>query len=252
MIQLSATIITYNEERNIERCLLSLQGVVDEIVVVDSFSTDRTKEICLRYHVSFWENPFHTFMQQKNKALDLASYPYVLSLDADEELSPELRNSILEVKRNWTADGYYFNRLTNFCGKWIHHSGWYPDRKLRLWNKEKGIWGGNPHEKVLMDAACKIQFLKGDLNHYSYYSKKDFVARTIKYSSISANSLYLQGKNPLVLKLVFAPFWRFIKHYCIGLGFLDGRDGLFISWISSKGVYYKYKELRQLNQKKRE
>jgi len=247
MIKISAAIISYNEEKNIERCLLSLIGVVDEIVVVDSLSTDRTKEICSKYGVRFIENPFPGHVEQKNKAMESATHPYVLSLDADEELSPRLKKSILAAKENWKADGYYFNRLNNYCGRWIKHSGWYPDQKLRLWDRQKGKWGGlNPHDKVVMEPGSKIVHIKGDLNHYSYYSKEEFLERTSKYSHISAKSLYLQGKKPSYLKMIFSPVWRFIKGYILGYGFLGGSDGFIITWYLSKGVYDKYRLLFDL------
>ena len=144
-VKVSAVIITYNEERNIKRCLDSIVGVADEIVVVDSYSTDRTEEICKAYHVKFIQHRFFGHIQQKNWAILQATSPYILSLDADEALSDELRLSILKAKKNWTHDGYYFNRLTNYCGKWIRHTSWYPARKLRLWDSRKGSWGGfNP------------------------------------------------------------------------------------------------------------
>ncbi|OFY58314.1 MAG: glycosyl transferase [Bacteroidetes bacterium RBG_13_46_8] len=248
-VKLSGVIITFNEEKNIERCLLSLKDIVDEIVVIDSFSTDRTKGICEKYNVRFIQNPFKGHVEQKNKALDSARHSYVLSLDADEELSPRLKKSIVRIKENWNADGYYFNRLTNFCGTWIRHSGWYPDRKLRLWNREKGRWGGlNPHDRVMMKPGSQLHFLRGDLNHYSYTTTDEFTERTRKYSLIGARSLFQQGKKPSYLKLVFSPAWRFIKHYVAGLGFLDGYNGLLISRTLAKGVYLKYKELFHLYQ----
>ncbi|MTI29248.1 glycosyltransferase family 2 protein, partial [Cytophagales bacterium RKSG123] len=151
MKKISAVIITYNEEKNIQRCLESLKGVVDEIVVVDSLSTDNTKKICEKFDVHFIENPFEGHIEQKNYAMGCARNDYVLSLDADEALSPKLKESILKVKENWTADFYSFNRLNNYCGQWIRHSGWYPDKKIRLWDRRKGKWGGkNPHDNVVM------------------------------------------------------------------------------------------------------
>ena len=137
-VQISAVIITFNEEKNIERCLQSLQGIVDEIVVVDSFSKDQTKSICEKYNVKFVEHAFEGHIEQKNYAITQASYPYVLSLDADEALDETLKSSILKVKKNWTHDGYSMNRLTNYCGSWIKHCGWYQDTKLRLWDARKG------------------------------------------------------------------------------------------------------------------
>src|ERR1035437_1068519 len=149
MINLSVVIITFNEAENIERCIRSVQPISDDIVVLDSLSTDQTKKICLDLHVRIYDQPFLGYVQQKNKALEFALFPYVLSLDADEVVSPELLKSIQKIKENPTADGYYMNRLTNYCGHWIKHTDWYPDRKLRLWDTRKGIWKGiNVHEKV--------------------------------------------------------------------------------------------------------
>src|ERR1035437_7666308 len=142
MPQISVVIITFNEEKNIERCILSVQDLADDIVVVDSFSTDRTEEICKSHGVRFIQNHFNGHIEQKNFAISKAHFPYILSLDADEQLSEELKKSIQQVKNNWDADGYYFNRLTNYCGQWIRHSSWYPASKLRLWDSRKGKWGG--------------------------------------------------------------------------------------------------------------
>ena len=135
MIKLSAVIITFNEEEHLEKCLSSLQNIADEIVVVDSYSTDGTKKICKDFGVRFIEQKFLGYKEQKNFALTQAKYDYILSLDGDEALSDTLKKSILEVKNNWNKDGYYCNRLNNYCGQWIRHSDWYPDRKLRLFKK---------------------------------------------------------------------------------------------------------------------
>ena len=141
-LKISAVIITYNEEANIERCLESLEGTADEVLVVDSFSTDRTADICKSKGVDFIQHPFKGHIEQKNYALSCAGNNYVLSLDADEALSDNLIQSIRAAKQNWRADGYSVNRLTNYCGKWIRHCGWYPDKKVRLWDRRKGHWGG--------------------------------------------------------------------------------------------------------------
>ena len=170
-MKISCVVITYNEEKNIERCIKSVEGVVDDIVVVDSFSTDRTKEICTELNVRFVEHAFEGHIGQKNYAITLAKHPHILSLDADEALSEKLKDSIEEVKQNWRSDGYYFNRLTNYCGKWIEHCGWYPDKKLRLWDSRLGEWTGiNPHDRYEMKDEAKLQFINGDLLHYSYYT----------------------------------------------------------------------------------
>lgn len=190
MHKLSAVIITFNEERNIERCLHSLHGIADEIVVVDSFSKDRTKEICLGFGVKFVEHSFEGHIQQKNWAITQASHQFVLSLDADEALDDELKNSILKAKSNGMKDGYYMNRLTNYCGHWVKHCGWYPDKKLRLWNSQKGAWTGiNPHDKYEMHDGDKVTgWLKGNLLHYSYYSVEDHYKQVNYFTDIASKA----------------------------------------------------------------
>jgi len=133
-IQLSVVIITFNEEKNIARCLDSVATIADDIVVVDSFSTDNTKHICEEKNIHFIEHKFDGHIEQKNWAITQAKHQYVLSLDADEALTKELQVEIIKAKNNWQYDGYSFNRLTNYCGVWIKHCGWYPDKKLRLWD----------------------------------------------------------------------------------------------------------------------
>jgi glycosyltransferase involved in cell wall biosynthesis len=247
MIKISAVIITFNEEKNIDRCIRSVIDIADEIIVLDSFSTDQTQSICATYNVKFHQSHFNGYVDQKNKALEFAQFPVVLSLDADEELSGELKKSILEVKEKWDADGYYFNRLTSYCGKWIKHSDWYPDRKLRLWDTNKGRWEGKlVHEKVKLDAKAKLKLLKGNLLHYSYTSEEQFINRTIKYAELSARGLFLEGRKPSYFNIIFSPVWRFIKNYIIGMGFLDGKAGYVISYYMAHGVYLKYKELSHI------
>ena len=141
-VKLSVVIITKNEDKNIGRCIESVQNIADEIVVIDSFSTDKTEEICKKHQVVFIKHAFEGHIEQKNFALTCAKYKHVLSLDADEALSEELQKSIVQAKADFSKDGYFLNRMTNYCGKWIKHSGWYPDRKLRLFDKTKGQWGG--------------------------------------------------------------------------------------------------------------
>ncbi|RLD77314.1 MAG: glycosyltransferase family 2 protein, partial [Bacteroidetes bacterium] len=151
MPKLSAVIITQNEEQNIGRCIDSLKGVADDIVVVDSGSTDNTEAICKEKGARFFYNKWEGYIEQKNFANDLAEHKYILSVDADEALSGQLRDSILEAKESLKADGYEMNRLTNYCGTWIRHGGWYPDRKLRLFHRDKFEWGGEKiHEAMVM------------------------------------------------------------------------------------------------------
>ncbi len=246
-ILLSAVIITFNEERNIGRCLDSLAGVADEVVVVDSYSTDRTQLICLDKGARFVQHQFEGHIEQKNVALGQASYPYVLSLDADEALSDTLRASILEAKSDWQFDAWAMNRLTNYCGQWIWHSGWYPDRKVRLFDRRLGQWGGmNPHDKVEMQPGCVVGRLKGDLLHYSYYSEQEHYERAGRYAVIAARAMYARGRRGQWWRVLFSPVFKFIRNYFFRLGFLDGRAGWVICRIAAQETYWKYRALMQM------
>lgn len=246
-VKLSAVIITFNEEKNIERCLQSLQAVADEIVVVDSFSTDQTEEICKKFNVRFIQHPFEGHVEQKNWAKDQATFDHILSLDADEALDEKLIASILHTKNNWKHDAFQMNRRTNYCGKWIKHSGWYPDIKVRLFDRRKGKWGGNnPHDKFIPDASIKIQHLKGDLLHYSYYSREEHLIQIHKFSTIGAQALFKKGVRSSYLKLIIKPIARFIKAYILFKGFLDGSEGFTISRLSAYANFLKYSKLLKL------
>lgn len=246
MISLSVVIITLNEERNILRCINSVREIADEIVVIDSFSTDRTKQICIENNVKVVEKPFLGFNEQKNFALLQATYPLVLSLDADEALSPELITSVKAVKQNQTADGYTMNRKTNYCGKWINHC-WYPDSKLRLWDTRKGKWDSNSlHEKVEMQQNAVIQKIKGDLLHYSYYTLDDYMAQLRKFNELGATQAFKKGKKFTYFKLFLKPPATFLKLYILKKGFLDGYAGFEISLVSAFAKFLQYARLRQL------
>lgn len=248
MIKISAVIITYNEERNIERCLQSLQGVADEIIVVDSYSTDRTQEICQAFDIKFLQHPFEGYEQQKNYVLDLASYDHILSLDADEALSARLRESILEIKNNWQCDAYKVNRLTNYCGKWVKYAGWYPDAKIRLWKKGKGRWEGiNLHEKLTMQKDATICALNGDLLHYSFSSIAQHIEKINHFSNIAANEGLLKGEKATFVQIVLNPCFVFLKKYIFQRGFIGGWTGFTICAISAFGKFLKYIKLKTLN-----
>jgi glycosyltransferase involved in cell wall biosynthesis len=250
-VNISAVIITFNEEKNIERCILSLKNVVDEIVVVDSFSKDKTKEICLAHRVVFIEHEFTGHIEQKNWAYTKASNDYVLSLDADEALTDELKTSILAVKNNWGSDGYAFNRLTNYCGKWIKHCGWYPDVKLRLWDRRKGTWKGvNPHDCFEMEKGIKSVHLNGDLLHYSYYTIEEHIKQINYFTDIAANAYAQKGVKPSLFKVFASAKFMFIKTYFLKLGILDGYYGWIISKNSAHATFLKYSKIRELQKGK--
>jgi len=248
MKKLSVTVITFNEQKHIDRCLRSVRRVADEIVVVDSLSTDKTKEICLAHSVVFIEQPFLGYVEQKNFALSKASCEHVLSLDADEALSDELIASLQKEKEiGFPADGYTMNRFNFYCGKWIRHGTYYPDRKLRLLDLQKGKWGGqNPHDKIIMVEHATIKHLKGDLLHYTYQTIEQHARQMERFSTIAAKALYDKGKKPSYFQMFINPAWAFIKGYVIKLGFLDGVEGFRIARYTARQAYLKYLKLMRL------
>lgn len=251
MKPLSVAIITLNEEKNIFRCLDSVKGIADEILIVDSFSTDQTKTIALQFGAKFIEHAFEGYIQQKNWALQQTSNEYVLLLDADEALSEELKNSILKEKeKNFPSDAYRMNRCTNYCGKFIRHGLWYPDRKIRLIKKQTGKWGGvNPHDKIELQPGTEVKHLAGDILHYSYNSIDEHVAQNNKFSSISAEALFQRGKNTSWFKIIVNPAWAFINGYLFRLGFLDGFYGFVVAKNVAHLTFLKHSKLFQKQRK---
>lgn len=247
MEKISVVIITKNEEKNIARCIESVRDVADEIIVVDSFSSDATKHICNTYNVRFIEHAFEGHIQQKNWAMEQARYNCILSLDADEALSPQLQKEIIAIKAKWLYDGYMFNRLTNYCGAWIKHSGWYPDKKIRLFKKEKATWGGqNPHDIIVMAKNSTVQYVNHTILHYSFYSISQHLQQIDSFTTIASHEKYKKGENVTVVKIIIAPLLKFLKHYIIKAGFLDGFYGFVISMNSAHATFSKYVKLKQL------
>jgi len=250
MVKISAIIITQNEERNIGRCIDSVRSVVDEIVVIDSFSTDQTCDIALEKGARVIKHRFISHIDQKNFAVTQATYEYVLSLDADEYLSEQLTGSILEVKESWPYEAYRMNRLSNYGGKWIRHGNWYPDQKIRLWNKRKGLWGGeNPHDKVILKRGVKVMHLKGDLLHRAYVDASETLSKIQRYSDIfSQENAGRRSSSPS--RIVVHSSFAFLKSYFLKRGFLDGFEGLMVAKAVSNHVFYKYAKLYEANHKK--
>lgn len=250
MPELSVVIITYNEARNIARCLDSVKDVADDIVVVDSFSKDNTEEICKSYGVRFFQKAWTNYSDQKNYANSLAAYDWIFSIDADEALSEGLKKSILEAKKISQNMNYRICRLTNYCGRWIHYSGWYPDIKLRFFDRRQNCWEGLIHERINISEEASVPVLKGDCYHYSYYSLEGHRAQAKHFSKVAAHDLFSRGKTASFLKPALSAFIKFIKIYLVNLGFLDGKAGFTIARISANAVYLKYSTLRQLNRNK--
>jgi glycosyltransferase involved in cell wall biosynthesis len=251
MIKISAVIIAYNEEKKIGRCIKSLLPVADEVVVVDSHSTDETVAICRSLGARVIVHDFENYIDQKNFALDCIRHEWALSLDCDEALSAELQQSILAVKANPQADGYTMNRLTAYCDRWIRYAGWYPDRKLRLFLRSKARWNGiNPHDKIEMDRGSIIHHLQGDLLHYSFDSHEEYVLQQKKFAVLSAQHLYRLGRDSSQPEAAVKATARFIKAYLLQGGFLEGKAGWKICLTAAASVYEKYRLLNQLNRKK--
>ena len=249
MTQISAVVITLNEERNIERCLKSLQNVVDEIVVFDSFSTDRTVEICKSYGAKVTSCEWKGYAQTKNEANEAASHNYILWLDADEQLSEQLKNNILKAK-DQLRGAYTFNRLNNYYGKWIKHGGHYPDRRVRLFNRNDAKWVGDyVHETLKVDQGVQASHIPGDLLHFTSASITEHINQVNKFTDLAAQELFDKRKKVTPFFL-FSPLVRFIRDYFLKLGFLDGYHGLVVCIISAHAKFLKYAKLRMhyLNQ----
>jgi glycosyltransferase involved in cell wall biosynthesis len=250
-MKISFVIITFNEQKNIEKCLKSIISVADEIIVVDSFSTDDTKEICQKFNCRFYENKFENYSAQKNYANSLVIFDYIFSIDADEVLSEELINSINKLKtNNLITQSFQVQRLNNYCGKWIKHGGWYPDIKTRMWKNNTATWKGEIHETLVFDTKMPAKLLKGNLLHYSYYSIDQHILQANKFSTLSAKMLYEKGKKVNFLQILLKPFWKFLRNYFFKGGFLDSYYGFVISIISAHETFLKYSKLKQLTENK--
>jgi glycosyltransferase involved in cell wall biosynthesis len=247
-MQISATIITLNEENNLRRACESLRGVADEIVIVDSGSRDGTVSIARTYTPHCFTNSFESYSKQKNLASEKATYPWILSLDADECLSEELRASILELKSNPERPdvaGFRCARRAWYLGGWIRHSGWYPDYKVRLYDRDRARWAGEfVHESLQVDG--RVEMISGDLLHFTVNSIADHISRLNRYTTLAAQQDVAQGKRATVWKCFVAPPLAFLKSYLLKGGMLDGWRGLCIASFACWYVFLKYVKLREL------
>ncbi|MBY0425926.1 MAG: glycosyltransferase family 2 protein [Cytophagales bacterium] len=250
-IQLSVVIITKNEEANLKRCLPVIASFADDILVLDSGSTDGTQTVAESYGARFLVHPFTGYTDQKNKATELALFDHVLNLDADEWPDDLLLENLKAIKENWVGDGYYFNRLTNYCGTWIRHTDWYPDQQYRLFDRRKAYWGGpNLHEKLVFSDNAQLTYLKGDLLHYSFQSIAQHLSKIDHYTTLGAKIAFEQGKRASMAKILFSPVFKFIKSYFIRRGFLDGYHGFVVATLSSFASMAKYLKMKDLEREK--
>ncbi len=245
MSRISAIVIVYNEEKNIRRCLESLSWT-DEIVVVDSYSQDRTKEIASSFTDKIFDLKWEGFGKKKEFAREKASCDWVLSIDADEVVSEKLKQEIKTIiKKDETLDGYYIPRLSNFLGKWIRHSGWYPDHSLRFFKKNKAQFDSSlVHEKLILNG--KTGFLKSELLHYTDPDIHHYLLKLDRYTTLGAEKLFQKGKNTSLFDLILKPPAIFFKMFIQKAGFLDGWHGFLLACFSSFHVFTKYAKLWHL------
>lgn len=248
MEKLSVVIICFNEEKNIGRCIDSVKAVADEVLILDSHSTDRTVAIAESKGAVVKQEIFRDFIQKKNKAAELASYNYILSLDADEALDPLLSDSIGKAKEKFTRHVYRMNRCSNYCGKFIRHGSWYPDSKIRLFDRRRAKWGGtNPHDKIVLAEKIEVGRLKGDILHYSYHTISEHVAQNNKLSTLAAEALFIKGKTTTLFNIFINPLWAFFQCYFLRAGILDGLFGFVIAIQISHMTFLKHLKLYMLN-----
>ncbi|MEI6972692.1 MAG: glycosyltransferase family 2 protein [bacterium] len=248
--KISACVITFNEERKIERCLESLTWC-DEIVVIDSFSTDHTVEICRRYTNKIFQNVWLGYVGQRNLVREKATFPWILFLDSDEEVSDALRDEILDEFNRGTAEcvGYEFPRLVYYIGRWIHHGEWYPDVKLRLFKKDYGrTEGEEPHDRI--EVAGPVKRLNNPIWHYTYDDIRDQIDTLNRFSGITAQQKFVKEQRFRWLDILFRPGFRFFRSYILRGGFMEGTHGFIIAGMNSFGTFAKYAKLWELEHRR--
>lgn len=247
MNTLSVVIITFNEEQKIGQCLESVKYIADEIIVIDSHSTDATEAICKRYGVKFFSQDWLGYSNQKNFADDLATCDLIFSIDADEALSNELKQSIAKLKEKDIADNEVFamNRLNNYCGKWIKRCGLYPETKIRIWKRGFAQWEGIIHEWLKFESEPKKTLLRGDLLHYSWDTPEAFRKQLFHFAELGAQSYFERDKKTGILPWIFSPSINFIRTYILKGGFLEGKTGLYICRTMAQANRHKYNLLRK-------
>lgn len=242
--KITVTIIALNEEDNIRACLESVKWA-DEIIVSDSGSADKTKEICRGYGAKVFDDAWHGFGKQKNICAGRAKNLWVFNIDADERATPELKDEIFKALSSGGAAGYLMPRKNFFGGTWVRHCGWYPDYNLRLYRKDKGRFSERRvHEAVTVDG--RTSRLNGALIHHTYRDVADYLKRMDRYSSLSAEEMLKNGKKAGFTDLYLRPVFTFLKMYFLKLGFLDGRLGLLLSRLYARYTFEKYYKLRAM------
>jgi glycosyltransferase involved in cell wall biosynthesis len=248
MQALSVVIITSNEASNIERALVSAFKISSDVIVVDSFSTDNTLDICKKFPVRIYQHTWNGYGDQKNYGNSLARNEWVFSLDADEELSQELCDEINKEFKNPRGDIYILFRRTCFCGKWLSFGHWNPDSQMRIFRKSQTRWNTDPvHEGLIISDNLKIRKLKGRLNHYTIKSLEHYRHKNDHYIQLAAEKMRTANKKAGFIKLYLSPAWRFMHSYILKLGILDGYFGYVIARETARVAYLKYKNIKTNN-----
>lgn len=245
MVKLSVAIITHNEEEEIRDCLESVKWA-DEIVIVDSFSSDKTLEICRGYTDKIFQKEWAGFSDQKNYAIEMATNSWVLVIDADERVSELLMEEIKDIFENGpTCDGYFIPRKSYFLGRWIRYGGWYPDYSVRLFRKDKGKFKlREVHESVNING--RIGKLKNPLEHYTYRSLEEYIERMDRYSTLAAREMVKEGRRATLGSIIFRPLFTFFRMYILQQGFRDGIYGFLLSTLYSYYTFIKYAKLWEI------
>ncbi|HEV3254403.1 MAG TPA: glycosyltransferase family 2 protein [Candidatus Acidoferrales bacterium] len=245
MNRLAACLITLNEEKNLPRVLASLAGIAEEIIVVDSGSADRTLEIAAAHGARVFARAWTNYSDQKNFAAAHAASDWVLSLDADEELSPALRASLLAWKqRAPDAAAYEFSRRAFYLGGWVNHSGWYPNRQVRLYRRDLARFAGALHESLQVNG--KVAPLPGDLLHYTVQTPAEHSAKVDAYTDVAARQLFESGRRSWRWAMLATPPWTFFQKFFLRAGFLDGYRGWLIARMAARYTFLKYRKLGAL------
>jgi len=244
----SLVVITFNEEANILRCIQSAAGLVDEVLVVDSHSTDQTVRLAESLGARVLLHAFEGYREQKIWAIQQAKFDRVLVLDADEALSSGMQQQVAHLLLDWTHDGYYFNRLSRLGGRWIRYGAWYPDQKMRLFDRRYyQMRGENPHDRIEPKPGARTRRIAADILHHtndSFHSRIDNINR---FSRIAAEALFAKGVKASLWRLLLKPLIRFLSEYVWQRGFLDGLHGYFIAKTSAQYVFYRESKLWELS-----
>ena len=244
-MKITTTIITFNEENNIEKCILSVKKFSDEIMVVDSKSTDKTRKIAAKLGAKVIIHKWEGHVKQKQFAVDSASHEWIFSLDADERASEELIEKILEIKHNIDKlnkiKAFSVNRRNYYLGKWIKYGGWYPEKRIRFFNRNFVKWGGtDPHDKVIPYNNCKTENLNLDIIHYPYKDLSHHLNTINKYSTVAAEENIKKGKRITFFQIIYKPVFKFFRDYFLKKGFLMGKVGFIHAAMGAISVFMKY------------